>query len=82
MIRFWIEFENPPQSMLGLGCGVTARSEADAIEILHERVPQSRLLKIRRVIGGVALSDLDQGRVVPNMGVWIRRGVWFPQGFD
>jgi len=27
-------------------------------------------------------SELDQGHVVPNMGNWLRRGVWYPLGYE
>jgi hypothetical protein len=30
------------------------------------------------VIEGVRVPDLDQDHVVPNMGVIVQRGVWYP----
>jgi hypothetical protein len=34
------------------------------------------------VIENVAIEDLDQGHVVPNMKPHILWGVWYPMGYD
>ena len=82
MIRFWFEFYDPPKlSPLSIGCGITAVCADDAISILRECVDRGAGLKISKMIKAVDLSDLDQGHVIPNMGVVAIRGVWFPQGF-
>ncbi|MFC3643233.1 hypothetical protein [Aquibium oceanicum] len=74
LIPYWIEFENAS------GVGITARSEDDALALLarvfgNERQP----LQISPIDD---LSHLDQEHVVPNMGNWLRRGIWYPLGFD
>lgn len=61
-----------------LGVGVTARSEADALELfslafgIAEKIISIEIIK--------DMNDLDQNHVVPNMASWFRRGIWFPQG--
>ena len=85
--RYWFEFifttpfPNPPGT--GLGCGVTAHSQEDAIKILDEKI----FTKIKRpefsnVIEDVDIQTLDHGHVISNMGVPIYRGVWFPLGYE
>ena len=85
--RFWIEFEcEEPLALPGgvaLGCGVTAESFEKALSMVDERVfHQVARPPIRRVIEDVDVSTLDQHHVVPNMGVVVRRGIWFPLGYS
>ena len=28
------------------------------------------------------VAELDQGHVIPNMGNMLKRGIWFPLGYD
>jgi hypothetical protein len=80
--RYWFKFEplGKPSS-LNLGCGVTAYSLDDAVALLRERVFMDQPLpRIAQTIEDVDVRTLDQGRVIPNMGVVTRRGVWFPVG--
>lgn len=81
--RFWFTFKNPPPfNPLGLGCGVTARDHADAIEILTAKVfGKTSVLFVETVIEDVDIQTLDQDHVLPNMGFVTNRGVWFPQGY-
>ncbi len=58
--------------------GVTAYSLQDAFVLLdrhgyefHRRGP----VEVRE---GVAVADLDQRHVVPNMGPIVFRGIWYP----
>lgn len=57
--------------------GVSAYSLADALSLLttagFEIDPNQAEVK-----EGVTAADLDSNHVVPNMGVIVRRGVWFP----
>ena len=81
MRPYWIAFERQPTaSLFNLGYGVTARSEADAREILAETIPDApRIVSVTPIKD---MRDLDQGHVVPNMSNWFRRGVWFPKGHE
>jgi hypothetical protein len=81
--RFWVEFEKDEGDpwRYGLGFGVTAYNEVDALSLLAESVcKNSALPPVRKMIADVAISDLDQGHVIPNMESPIWRGVWYPRG--
>ncbi|MBR1088232.1 hypothetical protein JQ621_12230 [Bradyrhizobium manausense] len=74
----WLQLRDVP-----LGFGITARDWQDAMHLLAEA---------RRVLTGQpdeesivdsstevrSIDDLDQNHVAPNIGVMLRRGVWFP----
>lgn len=81
--RFWFTFQDLPKfSKFGLGCGVTAYNREDAIGILKERVFFGcSLPTIHSVTEDIDIRELDQDHIVPNMGLVIARGVWFPTGF-
>jgi hypothetical protein len=67
--RFW--FRRP----VGSGYGVTAYSVEDAEQLL------ARAGLVRdwvEVVEGVDVSSLDAGHVLPNIGLVIFRGVWYP----
>jgi hypothetical protein len=85
--RYWFEFRHTihdphPVGTL-LGCGVTAFSREDALQLLDERVfGRQPLPSIRRRVEDVDVSALDPGHVLPNMADPTWRGVWFPLGYD
>ena len=65
------------------GFGITARNWDDAVAMLEQAfgvVASTRfdktMIEAWREIKSAA--ELDQNHVVPNMGVIVRRGVWFP----
>jgi len=62
-----------------LGIGVTGQNEEDALALAASALGSSTVASIRPLL---AMTELDQGHVVPNMGNWFERGVWFPLGFD
>ena len=89
LIRFWVEFEKPDEDVIknivrkgvGRGCGVTAFTKEDAINIMKETVFRNEdLPKILKLIENVDVNTLDQGHVIPNMGVVSIRGIWHPKG--
>ncbi len=87
LIRYWFEFEADPRQALPfgipLGCGVTAYSYEDALAIINEKVFQSAPLpQIKLVVENVDVSTLDSNHIQPNMELAIKRGVWFPLGYD
>jgi hypothetical protein len=63
--------------------GVTARNENDAIALLQQAVKSiylgdfdpGTILSVKEL---QSADELDQNHVVPNMGVIVRRGVWYP----
>jgi hypothetical protein len=78
MRTLWLQLRGVP-----LGFGITARDWQDAMCLLTEA---------RQVLSGSpveesmieswldvqSIDELDQNHVVPNMGMMLRRGVWFP----
>lgn len=81
--RFWFTFIDPPQfSPLNLGCGVTAYDHADALEILRVKVFDGKAMPtIDSIAEDVDMQTLDRSHVLPNIGVVIDRGIWFPLGY-
>ena len=81
--RFWFRFHDLPKfTPIRLGCGVTARDYADAIEILGGTVFKGQTMPtIASVIEDVDIATLDPGHVIPNMEAPVFRGVWFPKGY-
>ena len=80
--RYWITFKNPPPlSAFEIGCGVTAFDYPDALEILRRVVFVDQPFQVESVQENVDIQTLDQNHVVPNMGVVIFRGIWYPLGY-
>jgi hypothetical protein len=80
MRPYWIRVERrPAPTILNLGAGVTALSEADAREIFACAFGLQHAVKSIPPIRD--MGEIDQDHVVPNMGNWFERGVWFPLGF-
>jgi hypothetical protein len=85
--RYWFKFaltfsDSHPAGTL-LGCGVTAYSQEDAVALMTERVfTKTQLPVIESVQEDVDVSTLDAGHVRPNMGNVLKRGIWFPIGYD
>jgi hypothetical protein len=61
---------------------VTAYSYEDALSLLKEKVFEGTEPPIIDVVPDVDISELDQNHVIPNMGVPVWRGVWFPLGYQ
>ena len=77
MERFWAHTKRRAQpSPLNLGVGVTAHSEADALELIADCFSG---IEVERLEFVSDLALLDQRHVVPNMGDHMIRGVWFPR---
>jgi hypothetical protein len=74
LVPYWIECVDAP------GVGITARSEADALALFEAAFGDERRPVATKPIQDA--SELDQGHVVPNMGNWLKRGVWYPRGYE
>ncbi len=62
-----------------LGCGVTAYTEEDAIRLIREvALEGAPLPAIEHIHEDFPFDMLDVNHVIPNMGVMVERGVWFP----
>ena len=73
--RFW--FPLP----VGFGVGVTAASEVEARELAEAvRARYFPAATLEAVVADVDIRLLDQAHVVPNMGLVVERGVWYPRG--
>jgi len=83
--RYWIKFEQDSKNhVIGtlLGCGVTAHSYEDALEILQDNVFTGKALPpVLSMIEDVDVSNLDPNHVLPNIGNPLRRGIWFPLAY-
>jgi len=78
LTAYWIV---SPLRHAPLGFGVTARSLADAIDIIRaldygRYLPED--LDTLRVTENVRIADLDHSHVVANMGPIVNRGMWYP----
>jgi hypothetical protein len=72
---YWIE----SPALRSLGLGVTAFSRDDAFQLLNASgYTLSADDPSLRVTEGIAVADLDQNHIVPNMGPIVLRGVWYP----
>jgi len=85
--RYWIEFSPVSDKALpvgiGLGCGVTAYDYDDAVRLVRDVVFEGGALPaIANHVPDVDVSNLDASHVQPNMGNVLRRGVWFPLGYE
>jgi hypothetical protein len=86
LTRFWITFSvdrdrsNPPSYLLlSRGCGVTAQNLDDAIGLLKEKLfGDDPMPGVKSVVEDVDISTLDPGHVLPNIGISVDRGVWYP----
>ncbi len=86
--RYWFEFEFDPNDhnvpvRLRHGCGVTAEDYDTAVALMAERVFKGAPLPpITKAIEDVDIASLDGNYVLPNMGLPLIRGIWFPVGYN
>ena len=83
--RYWITFSLPPHELpvgTGFGCGVTAYGRDDALAMVSDLLFDGEEPPIESISEDVDISTLDEGHVRPNMGNPLRRGIWFPIGYD
>lgn len=85
MRLYWIEFDRsavvPPGCMIG--CGVTARSEAEVMELLECEFPEyADKWIIRTIIKDVEFASLDAGHIRFRSGLPLKIGIWFPNHGD
>jgi hypothetical protein len=74
LVPYWIECVDGP------GVGITARSRDDALDLLEAAFGAER--RPHRVTEVQDASELDEGHIVPNMGNWLKRGIWYPKGYE
>ncbi|HYX72450.1 MAG TPA: hypothetical protein VE732_06750 [Nitrososphaera sp.] len=84
--RYWFEFDfSEGEHSYGWnflpfnGCGITAYDYDDALRIMRRFLLRGEgMPKFTRVIENVDVSTLDKKHVLPNSGVPVWRGVWYP----
>jgi hypothetical protein len=77
MLRpYWIKTDK----RMSLGYGITGRSKEDAETLLRLVFPSDCAIVTIEPLEDAAA--LDQGHVIPNMGNMLRRGIWYPLGYD
>ena len=72
----WFTFAPREHAELGLGAGVTAVDEADAVALLEARFGNLEIVHVKTVHH---IDELEQNHVRPNMSNFLKRGIWFPQ---
>ena len=84
MKLFWFKFERLPRpTPINLGVGITAYDYDDAIALLRERMfGPNGPPEIEECIENIRLEDLEKNHVLPNIGAFLVRGIWFPQGYE
>jgi hypothetical protein len=81
--KFDLSFSDPHPIGTLMGCGVTALSQEEALELLSERVFRSRAMPpIEKCIEDVEICQLDAKHVLPNICDPSQRGIWFPLGYQ
>jgi hypothetical protein len=67
--KFSLTFQDPHPIGTLMGCGVTAASRDNALDLLQRQVFRSHTLPlIENCIEDVELSELDSKHVLPNIG--------------
>ncbi len=62
--------------------GVTARTKEDALHLVQEGIfNMSQTPNVKNMKEIVSINELDQNHVLPNMGEFVSRGIWFPVGY-
>jgi hypothetical protein len=73
LIPFWFNTNR------GLGYGVTATSQGEAVQLLRRYGYPYAGEEVTSVISGVTFAELDQNHIVPNAGTIVVKGVWYPR---
>jgi len=89
LTRYWIEFDTNPanwgslNTLLRAGCGVSGFSLDDCLSLIQQQMLKGQSLPpVKRVVEDVDISKLDANHVLPNIGLVVHRGIWFPTGYN
>ncbi len=75
MRPYWVTTTQP----MSLGVGLTAYSEDDAQTLFRLAWPTAyEIVKIEPIAD---MRSIDQNHVAPNMGNFLKRGIWYPLGY-
>jgi hypothetical protein len=81
LTKYWITFVPSEELLaysLGLGAGVTAFDDTDAMSLLADAIGRERLPAVQSVASNVRFDDLERNHVQKNLGNMAVRGVWYP----
>lgn len=82
--HYWFEFDLKTYSSefyipSQLGYGVTAYNIEDAKALLMKEIfCNKKLPTLIKLKENIKFSDIEPNHVAPNIGLFIKRGVWFP----
>jgi len=81
--RYWVRLKAGEAGGREVEFGVTAYTEADALEILrYLAFSPAGLPELVEIVADVDVRSLDRGHVIPNMNPPNWRGIWDPKGYD
>ncbi|WP_375417339.1 hypothetical protein [uncultured Hymenobacter sp.] len=75
--KYWVSFDE--RSNYPLGVGLTAYSPDDARKLLAETLFKNCSLPTHQIRVIKSLDELEQNHVLPNIGLVIFRGIWYPK---
>ncbi|HEV2503365.1 MAG TPA: hypothetical protein VGV39_09825 [Mesorhizobium sp.] len=79
---FWVDFEENDFERvpvwMTLGVGITAYDARDALALLKLRFFAEAEMPVCRIKPIESIEDIEQNHVRPNIGNFLRRGVWYP----
>lgn len=84
--RYWFEFEFPAPRLSHYGyipacgcCGITAFDYDDALKIMRLFILRDNEEPIfSRTVKNIDVSTIEDMNIIPNLGVPVWRGVWYP----
>ncbi len=76
LTKYWLTFNATNSHALGIG--VTAYSLEDAIRLVSEKLFKSEPLPAFEHRTVIRLEELEHNHVLPNIGLIMFRGIWFP----
>ncbi len=80
MKMFWVTFEEETSLTSRLGYGITAVDAGDLMRIIWASSDLSAFADRIASIKEIRFEDIEKNHVLPNAGVHVVRGIWYPQG--
>jgi hypothetical protein len=78
---FWITFiSNSLPSLFQKGCGVSAVDEFEALSIINSNKMVILYTSGVDNIKPINIDDVEKNHILPNVGNFAVRGIWYPNG--
>ena len=78
---YWIKSRGRlPGPVAAFGAGITERSVQDAAALFRLAFGEDH--EVQSIMPIMNMREIEQNHVALNMGNALRRGIWFPLGFD